>query len=73
MLDLVGNPEDRFSHNKAQIICFTATCVMTNPIIAEIVTKQNLEPKVNGFLAQARVKLSRKLVNISTDTEVTCA
>ena len=25
--DLVGNPEDRFSHNEAQLICVFAVCI----------------------------------------------
>ena len=35
MWDLVGNPEDRFSQNEAQIICIKFIAAITEPIIVK--------------------------------------
>ena len=50
MLDLVGNPEDRFSHNEAHITLFQCTTVEKNgfEIVVMIVSSKDIHSEIGS-------------------------
>ena len=59
MLDLVGNPEDRFSPNEAQMIMITSFFFPSGPVL-----------RTEGIVSTASISRSGKTFSIQIDNEI---